>query len=78
MQNTASRHPRKTVDSWLVTHDYNQLTTERPRRYARYVWSSWSDGRNAHNITAPAVSTTYTANFTTQFMLTMTAARVEQ
>ena len=37
----------------------------------RYVYSSWSDGgAQTHSITAPSSSTTYTANFTTQYRLT--------
>jgi hypothetical protein len=37
----------------------------------QYVWSSWSDsGSISHTIT-PATSGTYTANFTTQYYLTM-------
>jgi hypothetical protein len=41
---------------------------------SQFAWSNWSDGGAiSHNVTAPAVSTTYTANFTTQFQLTMNA-----
>ena len=37
----------------------------------RYVYSSWSDGgAQTHTITVPSSSTTYTANFTTQYTLT--------
>ena len=37
----------------------------------QYVFASWSDGgAQSHTITAPASSTTYTANFTTQYSLT--------
>ncbi|HET9713041.1 MAG TPA: LamG-like jellyroll fold domain-containing protein, partial [Pyrinomonadaceae bacterium] len=40
----------------------------------QFVWSNWSDGGAiSHSVTAPAVNTTYTANFTTQFLLTMNA-----
>ena len=40
----------------------------------QFIWSSWSDGGAiSHSITAPAVNTTYTANFTTQFLLTTNA-----
>ena len=53
------------------------ITTTSPQALTadtRFVWSSWSDnGAISHNITAPAVSTTYTANFTSQYMLTMSA-----
>jgi hypothetical protein len=37
----------------------------------RYVFSSWSDGGGqSHQIISPSSSTTYTANFTTQYSLT--------
>jgi len=39
----------------------------------QYVWSSWSDsGTMSHTIT-PTTNSTYTANFTTQYYLTMSA-----
>src|SRR5260370_235706 len=41
----------------------------------RYVFAGWSDGgAQSHSITTPASATTYTASFTTQFLLTTTAA----
>jgi len=41
----------------------------------RYAWGSWSDGGAiSHNITAPATATTYTANFNTQYLLTLAAS----
>ena len=41
----------------------------------RYAFASWSDaGAISHQVTAPASSTTYTANFTAQFLLTLAAA----
>jgi uncharacterized repeat protein (TIGR02543 family) len=37
----------------------------------RYVFANWSDGgAMSHTITIPASATTYTANFTTQYLLT--------
>ena len=40
----------------------------------QYVWSKWSDsGASSHSV-APTKSTTYTANFITQYYLTMNAA----
>jgi hypothetical protein len=37
----------------------------------RYVWSNWSDnGTKVHQV-SPVSDTTYTANFTTQYLLTM-------
>jgi hypothetical protein len=37
------------------------------------VWSSWSDGGAMSHIVAPTSGTTYTANFPTQYYLTMSA-----
>ncbi len=40
-----------------------------------YVWSNWSDaGAISHSITTASSATTYTANFNTQFLLTLAAA----
>jgi len=41
----------------------------------QYVWANWSDGGAiSHTITTPASATAYTANFTTQYQLTMNAS----
>jgi hypothetical protein len=37
----------------------------------RYVWSTWSDGGAISHTVTPAVNVTYTANFRTQYYLTM-------
>lgn len=43
----------------------------------QYAFATWSDGgAQSHTITAPASSTTYTANFTTQYFLTTAASPV--
>jgi hypothetical protein len=39
----------------------------------QYVWSSWSDGGAISHTVAPTTGTTYAANFTTQYYLTMNA-----
>ncbi|MGA2686368.1 MAG: glycosyl hydrolase family 28-related protein [Verrucomicrobiota bacterium] len=39
----------------------------------QYAWSSWSDGGAISHTIAPLNSTTYTANFTTNYYLTMNA-----
>jgi len=40
----------------------------------RYAWTNWSDGgESSHTITAPSSPSAYTANFTTQYLLTLTA-----
>ena len=40
---------------------------------AQYVWTSWNDGGNMSHSVAPTTNTTYTANFTKQYYLTMNA-----
>jgi surface antigen len=37
----------------------------------QYVWGSWSDGGAMSHTVAPTVGTTYTANFNTQYYLTL-------
>jgi hypothetical protein len=37
----------------------------------RYLWANWSDGRAISHTVAPTTNKTYTANFTTQYYLTM-------
>ncbi len=39
----------------------------------QYLWSSWSDGGAMSHSVTPTIGTTYTANFTTQYYLTMSA-----
>jgi adhesin/invasin len=39
----------------------------------RYVYANWSDAGAMTHVVAPLVNTTYTANFTTQYFLTMNA-----
>jgi hypothetical protein len=39
----------------------------------QHVWSSWSDGGAISHTVAPSSNITYTANFTTQYLLTMSA-----
>jgi uncharacterized protein (TIGR03437 family) len=41
----------------------------------QYIFSNWSDGGGqTHSVTAPSSATTYTASFTTQYLLTTVAA----
>ena len=40
----------------------------------QYEWSSWSDGGAVSHTITPTASITYTANFTTQYSLTMNAS----
>ena len=39
----------------------------------QYVWSSWSDGGAISHTITPTTNATYTADFTTQYYLTMNA-----
>lgn len=39
----------------------------------QYVWNGWTDGGGISHTVAPTTNTTYTANFTTQYLLTMNA-----
>jgi hypothetical protein len=40
---------------------------------AQYIWGSWSDGGAISHLVSPALSTNFTANFTTQYQLTLNA-----
>ena len=56
------------------SHTIATTSTQAGSAGTQFIWSDWSDGGAiSHTVTAPAVSTTYTANFTTQFMLTTNA-----
>ena len=49
------------------------LATASPQNGAagvQYVWNSWSDGGTVSHTVFPASATSFTANFTTQFLLT--------
>jgi len=55
-------------------HTIATTSTQAGSTGTQFIWSNWSDGGAiSHNVTAPAASTTYTANFTTQFQLTTNA-----
>ncbi|MGB9700610.1 MAG: InlB B-repeat-containing protein [Thermodesulfobacteriota bacterium] len=59
--------------TWVVgsSHTISVSSPQSGPSGTRYVYSSWSDsGAQSHTITAPSASTTYTANFTTQYSLT--------
>ena len=61
--------------SWTPGSSHT-ITTTTPQSGAsgtRFVWGSWSDGGAISHNVAPTTNTTYTANFTTQFQLTMSA-----
>ncbi len=62
--------------SWAAstTHTLSVTSPQSGSTGTQYVYSSWSDGgTQSHTITIPSSATTYTANFTTQYYLTLTA-----
>lgn len=63
------------VFSWVPGSSHNIATTtpQAGGTNIRYVWNSWSDSGAISHTVAPAAATTFTANFTTQYLLTMTA-----
>jgi hypothetical protein len=63
------------VFNWLAGSSHTIATSSPQSGGAgtQYVWSSWSDsGAQSHTV-SPSSSTTYTANFATQYFLTMNA-----
>jgi hypothetical protein len=61
--------------SWVPGSNHTIATTS-PQSGSvgvQYLWSSWSDGGAISHTVAPTSSTAYTANFTTQYFLTMNA-----
>ena len=61
--------------SWIRGSSHNIATTS-PQSGGtgiQYVWNKWSDGGAISHSVAPTSNTTYTANFTTQYFLTMKA-----
>ena len=66
-------HPELQLDPRFGAYDGDDLAAGRWSSGTQYVWSAWSDaGAISHTVT-PSVGTTYTANFTTQYYLTMTS-----
>ena len=58
------------------THTIGTTSLQAPGTVGtQYAWANWSDGGAiAHSITATDSNTTYTANFNTQYQLTMAAS----
>jgi hypothetical protein len=60
------------VESWVPgsSHTITTTTPQAGTSGVQYVWSSWSDsGAISHSITVPSSAKSYTANFTTQYLL---------
>lgn len=61
--------------SW-VSGSNHTISTTSPQSGApgtQYAWTNWSDSGAISHSVAPTSATTFTANFTTQYLLTMTA-----
>ena len=62
---------------WTPTSTHTIAVTTSPQAGGagtQYVYASWSDGMGqSHSITVPSSAASYTANFTTQYMLTTSA-----
>ena len=61
--------------NWTPGSDHTIATTS-PQgggTGVQYLWDSWSDGGAISHTVSPTVNTTYTAGFTTQYYLTMSA-----
>jgi hypothetical protein len=59
--------------AWVPGSSHTIATTS-PQNGAtgvRYVWTSWTGGGAISHIVAPSTNRTYTANFNTQYFLTM-------
>ncbi len=58
-----------------TSHALNVASPQAGTTGTQYVFSSWSDGGNqSHSIVTPNAATTYTANFTTQYLLTLSVS----
>src|SRR5204863_2905470 len=60
--------------SWQPGSSHTTATTspQNGDTGVRYVWTNWSDGGAISHTVAPTTNKTYTANFGTQYYLTMT------
>jgi hypothetical protein len=63
--------------NWVVgtSHTVSTSSPQSGPAGSQYVWSNWSQGgAQSQSVIAPSSSTTYTANFTPQYQLTMVAS----
>jgi hypothetical protein len=63
------------VESWVPGSPHTIATTSpQSGTGVQYMWSNWSDGGPiSHSITVPGTATTYTASFSTSYLLTTAA-----
>ena len=61
--------------TWVAgsSHTIAAAVTQSGGTGIQYAWDSWSDGGALSHTVSPASNTTYTAKFTTQYYLTVTA-----
>jgi List-Bact-rpt repeat protein len=62
------------VLNWTPGSTHMIATTTQSGSGTQYVWNTWSDGGATSHTIAPSTATTYTANFTTQFLLSASVA----
>ena len=71
----AAQTSPETLDLSQGPHTLAAVTTQPGAAGTQYVFASWSDGGAAsHSITVTSSAATFTASFTTQYQLTMTAS----
>src|SRR5207302_4326813 len=68
-------HTSAQTFSWVPgsTHTIATTSPQSAGTGVRYAWNSWSDGGTISRTVAPTTNKTYTAKFTTQYFLTMSA-----
>jgi len=60
--------------SWVAGSSHTVATTSpQSGSGVQYVWKKWSDNRAISHVVAPTTNKTYTAQFQTQYFLTMSA-----
>ncbi len=63
--------------TWVVgsSHTISTTSPQAGTTGTQYAWNNWSDtGAISHGVTGPSATTTYTANFDTQYQLTTAAS----
>ena len=66
---------QQTFYNWAPgsVHTLTTTATQSGGTGTQYLWNSWSDGGAISHTVSPTTGTSYTANFTTQYFLTMNA-----
>ena len=61
--------------NWISgsTHTISTLSIQSGGAGTRYLWNGWSDGGALTHTVTPTAATVYTANYTTQYQLTVNA-----